>query len=771
MRIIITLILVLISNISYSQTIISGTVSDKSNGENIAYATVNISGTNIGVITNEYGFYSLSIDKKHFKNNKTTIIYRIVGYQKYSLVIDTTNKTNYNIKLTSTVTKIKGVKITANRNTHDEVIRSTKMSVIKVTAKSVKHIPTIGGEPDIIKIMKLLPGVTSGGEGGTSFFVRGGDADQNLVQLDEATVYNIGHLFGFFSVFNSDAVSDITMIKGGFGANYGGRLSSILDVRMKEGNLNKYHVTGGIGLLSSRLMVEGPIIKEKVSFLISGRRTYIDKVFNMVRLNLPYYFYDFNAKVNYKISEKDRLYYSFYLGRDILSISDEYIDQKDTTAQNNASGLNFGFTLGNYTNTLRWNHIYNSKLFSNISLIATNFDYNIYSTYDNNNLQINSKIFDLGIKADYDYFHNNDNHIKFGGSYIRHNFRPNIVNTSGDIESLLHTQEGEEMLTHEYGIYALNDWTINHKLKLNYGLRLSASSTEGKTYVGLEPRLAMRYILNKNNSIKASYSRMKQYMHKVSSSTVALPTDLWYPITKNIKPQSSDQIALGFNHYFAKQGVSFVFEVYYKKMNNLIEYREGTNLILNNDYESELLQGKGDAYGMEFLVRKESGRFNGWLSYTLSKSTRIFEELNNGNSFPSKYDRRHNISIVLNYQISERWLFSTVWVYQSGARFTAQIGQYLMPNPNMTSVDIIPLYSSRNAVEMAHSHRLDINFTLLPKKKRKFKGEFSFGAYNIYNRAQPYRINVVPNDNGTGYKYQQPGLFGFIPSIAYNFSF
>ena len=771
MRIIITLILVLISNISYSQTIISGTVSDKSNGENIAYATVNISGTNIGVITNEYGFYSLSIDKKHFKNNKTTIIYRIVGYQKYSLVIDTTNKTNYNIKLTSTVTKIKGVKITANRNTHDEVIRSTKMSVIKVTAKSVKHIPTIGGEPDIIKIMKLLPGVTSGGEGGTSFFVRGGNADQNLVQLDEATVYNIGHLFGFFSVFNSDAVSDITMIKGGFGANYGGRLSSILDVRMKEGNLNKYHVTGGIGLLSSRLMVEGPIIKEKVSFLISGRRTYIDKVFNMVRLNLPYYFYDFNAKVNYKISEKDRLYYSFYLGRDILSISDEYIDQKDTTAQNNASGLNFGFTLGNYTNTLRWNHIYNSKLFSNISLIATNFDYNIYSTYDNNNLQINSKIFDLGIKADYDYFHNNDNHIKFGGSYIRHNFRPNIVNTSGDIESLLHTQEGEEMLTHEYGIYALNDWTINHKLKLNYGLRLSASSTEGKTYVGLEPRLAMRYILNKNNSIKASYSRMKQYMHKVSSSTVALPTDLWYPITKNIKPQSSDQIALGFNHYFAKQGVSFVFEVYYKKMNNLIEYREGTNLILNNDYESELLQGKGDAYGMEFLLRKESGRFNGWLSYTLSKTTRIFEELNNGNSFPSKYDRRHNISIVLNYQISERWLFSTVWVYQSGARFTAQIGQYLMPNPNMTSVDIIPLYSSRNAVEMAHSHRLDINFTLLPKKKRKFKGEFSFGAYNIYNRAQPYRINVVPNDNGTGYKYQQPGLFGFIPSIAYNFSF
>ena len=342
---------------------------------------------------------------------------------------------------------------------------------------------------------------------------------------------------------------------------------------------------------------------------------------------------------------------------------------------------------------------------------------------------------------------------------------------SGDIETLLHSQEGEKMLTHEYGIYALNDWTINRRLKINYGLRLSASTVVGKTYRGIEPRLAIRYILNKNNSIKASYSRMKQYMHKVSSSTVALPTDLWYPITKKIKPQSSDQIALGFNHYFAKYGVSFVFEVYYKMMDNLIEYREGTNLVLNNNYENELLQGKGNAYGMEFLLRKESGRFNGWLSYTLSKTNRIFEELNKGKTFPSKYDRRHNISIVLNYQISKRWLFSTVWVYQSGARFTAQIGQYFMPNANMTGVDIIPLYTSRNAVEMAHSHRLDINFTLLPKKKRKFKGEFSFGAYNIYNRAQPYRINVVPNENGTGYKYQQPGLFGFIPSIAYNFSF
>lgn len=751
------------------QTTISGTISDKSSGETIPFATVAISNSTIGVVSNNYGFYSLNIPSKYIVDNKVSLICSFVGYEKQNIKIDITKDLNLDINLVPSLTKLKEVEIKAEYTKETEQIRSSNMSTTTIQAKTVKHLPTIAGEQDLVKVMQLLPGVSGGTEGGTSLFVRGGDADQNLVLLDEATVYNVGHLFGFFSVFNSDAISDLTMTKGGFGANYGGRLSSILDVRMKEGNANKFHGSGGIGLLSSRLMLEGPIIKDKMSFLISGRRTYIDKVFSLVGTSLPYYFYDINAKVNYKLSKNDRLFYSFYMGRDVLKINEDVSDSKDSSKQD--LGLNFGFTLGNTTNTLRWNHIYNSKLFSNISFIATNFDYRISGHFDNNNLQINSKIFDLGVKADYDYFKDNFNHIKFGASYILHNFRPNIVNTSGDIETVLHSQSGTDMLTHEFAVYALNDWDLSKKIRINYGLRISAARVVGKTYAGLEPRIATRYLLNKNNSFKMSYSRMKQYMHRVASSSIALPTDLWYPITANIKPQIADQVALGYNHLFIAKDISLEFELYYKKMQNLIEYREGANLILNNNYESELLAGKGTSYGAEILLRKQSGIFNGWVSYTLSRSVRDFNELNKGATFPAKYDRRHNFSLVVNIEASKRWIFSAVWVYQSGSRFTAQIGQYFMPNSTMTGVEVVPIYTSRNAVELSPSHRLDVNVTFKSKPHKRFKGEWSLGAYNYYNRAQPYRVNIVPNKDGIGYHYQQPGLFGFIPSIAYNFSF
>ncbi len=760
--------------IGISQTVVSGTITDETNGENLPYVTVVVKGTNVGVVSNNYGFYSLTINKKYIENGKVTLVYSFVGYDKIEKEIEPNKDLNINIKLIPSLIKLKSVEIKADAAIEKQRIRSTSMSATTVQTKSVKHLPTIAGETDLIKIMQLLPGVSGGGEGSTSLFVRGGDADQNLVLLDEATVYNLGHLFGFFSVFNTDAISQLTMVKGAFPSNYGGRLSSILDVRMKDGNTNKFHGSGGVGLLSSRLMLEGPIVKDKLTFLIAGRRTYIDKVFATIKYNLPYYFYDINAKLNYKFSDKDRLYYSFYMGRDVLDIDESKFNKNnkdDSTNTNDGSGLNFGFTLGNMTHTLRWNHIYNSKLFSNLSVILTDFDYKISGVLDNNTLHINSKIFDMGVKMDFDYFRNNKNHIKYGGSYISHNFEPNIINTSGEIASLLKSNRGDAMYTHEFALYALNDFEISPSFRLNYGLRFSGVGVVGKLYAGLEPRLALRYLYNDNNSFKISYSRMKQYMHRVASSTIALPTDLWYPVTKNVKPQIADQIAAGYNHLFVKRNITFEVEVFYKKMQNLIEYREGANLILNNHYEDELLAGSGNAYGAEFLLRKERGRLNGWISYTLSKSTRRFDELNKGKTFPAKYDRRHNISIVLNYEISKRWLLSAVWVYQTGSKFTAQIGQYLMPNSTMTGVDIVPIYTDRNAVEMAPSHRLDINITLLPKKNSKFNGELSFGGYNIYNRAQPYRINIVSNDNGTGYKYQQPGLFGFIPSVSYNFNF
>jgi len=763
------LFLLILPFIGHSQTVVSGTVTDIENGENLPYVTIIVKSTNVGVVTNEYGFYSITVGKKHIKNDTIVLVYSFVGYEKIEKSIDINTSLVYNIKLKPSLTKLKSVEIIADATVEKQRLRSTAMSTTTIQSKSVKNLPTIGGEPDLIKIMQLLPGVSGGGEGTTSLFVRGGDADQNLVLLDEATVYNLGHLFGFFSVFNSDAISQLTMIKGAFPSKYGGRLSSILDVRMKDGNSNKFHGAGGIGLLSSRLMLEGPIIKDKLSFLVSARRTYIDKVFATVQLDLPYYFYDLNAKLNYKISDKDRIFYSFYMGRDVLDVSESDASEKSEKSTNSA--FNFGFTLGNMTNTLRWNHIYNSKLFSNVSVIFTDFDYSIHGVFDKNSLLINSKIFDVGVKVDYDYFMNSKNHIKFGGAYISHNFEPNIINTTGDISSLLKSNKGIAMYTHEFALYAMDDMELTDKLKVNYGLRFSGAAVVGKVYAGLEPRLAFRYLLNQNNSFKLSYSRMKQYMHRVASSTLALPTDLWYPVTENVKPQIADQIAAGYNHLFIKHNITFEFEVYYKKMQNLVEYREGANLILNNNYENELLTGTGKAYGAELLLRKERGRFNGWVSYTISKTTRYFEELNNGKVFPSKYDRRHNISIVLNYELSKRWLISAVWVYQSGSRFTGQIGQYLMPNSTMTGVEIVPIYTDRNAVEMAPSHRLDINITLLPKRKGKFNGELSFGGYNIYNRAQPYRINMVPIDNGVGYKYQQPGLFGFIPSVAYNFNF
>ncbi|MGB1040009.1 MAG: TonB-dependent receptor plug domain-containing protein, partial [Flavobacteriales bacterium] len=658
-----------------------------------------------------------------------------------------------------------------------EELKSTEMSKDNLTMEQMRTLPSIGGEVDILKIAQLLPGVQGGGEGGTGMFVRGGDADQNLVLLDEAIVYNVGHLFGFFSVFNPEAIKDMTIIKGAFPSQYGGRLSSVLDITMKNGNDTKFHGSGGVGLLSSRLTLEMPIKKGKGSILIAGRRTYIDQVLKLVGTELPYYFYDLNVKANYQITDKDRIFYSLYYGKDVLSFADEGSNDSDTSG-GGGSAFDFGFELGNWTNTIRWNHIYNPKLFSNVSLINTNFNYEIYGNVANNRIIISSNVVDLGGKIDFDYFKSPEQKLKFGASFINHVFRPNIVTTTGDISEILGSSRGQKQITQEMAVYGNMEHELNEIYKINYGLRLSGSTVKGKFYTGIEPRVSARMMLNEWDALKISYSRMKQYMHRVSSSTVALPTDLWYPITQNIKPQISDQVAAGYNHLFDKHKIMVTAEVYYKWLQNLIEYKEGASLVLNNDFENELLQGTGDAWGFELMVKKEKGKFSGWISYTLSWATRDFDELNGGKKFWAKYDRRHTASVVTTYKLSKRWTASAVWTYQTGSRFTAQNGQYFMPNPTLTGVDVIPLYTERNAVQMSASHRLDLNFVLKgrehrlfgEKKKKKFTGEWHFGCYNTYNYAQPYRVNIVPTENG-GYKYEQPGLFGFIPSIAYNFKF
>ena len=770
-----TTLILFISFQSFSQTI-SGTIKDQETGEDLPFALIYVKGAEKGTSSNVYGFYSITLSPEDVKDGKVTLIYSFTGYKKVVKTITLKNDVTLDMRMESSSTELKEFTVEAEATEEEEELKSTEMSRDNLKMEEMKTLPSIGGEVDILKVAQLLPGVQGGGEGGTGMFVRGGNADQNLVLLDEAIVYNVGHLFGFFSVFNPEAIKDMTLIKGAFPAQYGGRLSSVLDITMKNGNDHEFHGSGGIGLLSSRLTLEMPIQKEKGSILIAGRRTYIDQVFKLVGQTLPYYFYDINVKANYQITSKDRLYYSLYYGKDVLTFDEQdFEDESDTSG--NVGGLDFGFNLGNWTNTVRWNHIYNPKLFSNVSFINTNFNYEIFGNIANNRIVISSNVVDLGGKADFDYFKSPEQKIKFGGSFINHVFRPNIVNTAGDISEIIGSSRGEKQVTQEMALYGNMEHELNEIYKISYGLRVSGSTVKGKFYTGLEPRIAGRMMLNEWDALKVSYSRMKQYMHRVSSSTVTLPTDLWYPITANIKPQVSDQIAAGYNHLFDKKKIMVTAELYYKWLQNLIEYKEGASLVLNNDFEDELLQGTGDAWGFELMVKKEKGKFTGWVSYTLSWATRDFDELNGGKKFWAKYDRRHTASIVTTYKLSKRWTASAVWVYQTGSRFTAQNGQYFMPNPTLTGIDVVPLYTERNAVQMSASHRLDLNFVLkgrenrlFGKKKRNIVGEWHFGCYNTYNYAQPYRVNIVADGNG-GYKYEQPGLFGFIPSIAYNFQF
>ena len=755
-------ILIILSCLQFSlfaQLTISGIVTDQNSGEKLLFASVYNKKSGIGTVTNEYGFFSLTVPM-----DTATITLSYLGYIPYTIVVHKGNINELNFTLSKASTEVNTVTINVSRTPQEEIHNSTQMSAVKIPIKDIKYIPSIGGESDVIKVIQLMPGVQKGGEGGTGLYVRGGDVDQNLVLLDEAPVYNIGHLFGFFSVFNQDAIKDVSLYKGAFPSKYGGRLSSILDIRMNDGNVNEFHGRGGLGLLSSRLMLEGPIVKNKGSFMIAGRRTYIDQVFKWIGSFLPYYFYDVNAKFNYKINDNNHLYVSSYLGNDLLTYN-----QSDVIEN---SRFNFGFTLGNITGSVRWNQLINDRLFANYSLIYTNFDYNISTQFGQEySLYILSAINDYGGKADWE-FHKNQNHtIKYGAMSIFHEFRPNIVNSQGELKEYVESNKGDILGALESGIYLQHIYRPDSSSwEFRSGIRLSAANVKDKNYAGLEPRFSTKYKIDSNNNLKFSYSLMRQYMHLVSSSTVALPTDLWYPVTSLVKPQTSHQVAGGYSCFLRKLKTHLSFESYYKLMQNLTEYKEGANLLFNAEFETELLQGNGESYGLEFLVKRDEGRLNGWIGYTLSWSRRFFDELNGGNPYWARYDRRHSFSVVQNFKISKRWNFSSVWVYSSGSRFTPQTGLYAMPNASLTGIDWIPVYTSRNSVSMSPSHRLDVNFVWQSKETKRFRGEWHFGVYNLYNRATPWRIELETNDDG-GFKYIQPGLFGFIPSVAYNFDF
>ncbi len=748
---------------------ISGYVKDASTGEELIGATIYFNELKAGGATNVYGFYSLTVP-----SGKYNLKYSFIGYKPQTIQIDFNKSLKQNIELSPATSTIN--EIVVNGEAVDNNIKSTEMGIVKINPKEIKAIPVIFGEQDILKTIQLMPGVNSAGEGNSGFYVRGGTADQNLILLDEAPVYNASHLMGFFSVFNSDAIKDMKLYKGNAPAEYGGRLSSVLDVKMNEGNSKELSVSGGLGLISSRLTVEAPIVKDKGSFIISGRRTYADVFLNFssdeMQKNTILYFYDLNMKANYRFNENNRIFLSGYFGRDVFGFSDR-----------------MGFDWGNATATLRWNHLFNDKLFLNSSLIYSNYNYVISISGFDNLIDIQSGIKDINLKEDFTYFISPENTLKFGFNSIYHTFMPGEVTVSDD--SFVNSKIIDEKYSFESAAYISHEFDVSNLLKLNYGLRYSMFNVIGpgnvysfndedeildttsynsgdkiKNYGGFEPRISANYILNEKSSVKASYTKNYQYIHLLSNSTSSSPTDLWLPSSSIIEPQISDQIALGYFRNFYNNKFETSVEIYYKNMQNQIDYQNGADILLNEKVESQLVFGEGRSYGIELFVKKKFGKLNGWIGYTLARTERTFDEINNGDWYPAKQDRTHDISIVGIYELNKRWTFSATWVYNTGNAVTFPSGKYMVDGLT------IPLYTDRNGYRMPDYHRLDIGATIISKKTKKYESSWNFSVYNAYARKNAYSIDFRENENDpTKTEAVRLALFQIVPSITYNFKF
>ena len=739
---------------------VSGYIKDGNNGETLIGATVFVKELNVGATSNEYGFYSISIPAGTY-----TFEYAYLGFETLAKTMTLNANITQDIEMGSSAAQLAEVVVVSEAK--DQNVSNIEMSVNKLDIQTIQKMPTLLGEVEIIRSIQLLPGVSTVGEGATGFNVRGGSIDQNLVLLDEAPVYNSSHLFGFFSVFNPDAVKDVKLYKGGIPARYGGRLSSILDVRMKEGNSKKLALKGGIGTIFSRFSVEAPIVKDKASFIVAGRRSYIDLLAGPFLsgglegsvLN----FYDLTLKTNYNINEKNRLFLSGYFGRD-----------------NFGFGEAAGFNWGNGTATLRWNHLFNDKLFSNITLYYSDYDYEISFGEDaTNSFDWNAQIVNYSIKPELTYFLNPKNVLRFGGQAIIYDFEPgNAIGVSeGEATDIgLDKQYGLEG-----GIYIENEQDLGSQVKINYGLRFSLFNYLGEgrayeygdapagtrrpvtsfqdfdqwesiqTYSNFEPRFSIRYQMTPTASIKASYNRMAQYLHLVSNTTASTPVDVWTPSTNNIKPQLADQVALGYFQNFKDNLYEFSGEIYYKSMDNLVDYIDGADLLLNEFLEGDLLTGKGRAYGMELMMKKNEGRFNGWVSYTLARSERLVEGVNENDWYPSRFDQTHNLSLTAFYEPGKRWTF-------------------IPHNANNT----------RNNVRIPVYHRLDLSATLEGKKneERRWQSQWVFSIYNVYSRRNPFSIffrqdqNRVPFGQAVNTEAVRLSVIGnFIPAVSYNFEF
>ena len=760
--------------VAQSKFTVSGSIKDKKNGETLIGATVRVADNpTLGTTTNEYGFFSLTLPSGAYK-----LIIGYTGYRDRDTTITLDKSASLNISLEPTTTELSEVTVSSKTNK----ITSAQMGMDKLDIKDIRVIPVLFGEQDVMKTIQLLPGVMPAGDGNSGFFVRGGAADQNLILLDDALVYNPSHLLGFFSIFNSDAIKDVTIYKGTAPAQYGGRLSSVLDVKMNDGNDQDYHVNGGIGLISSKLDVEGPLVKDDGSFLITARRTYADlflKLSNDTTLKKSrLYFYDLNTKLNYKLSKKDRLFLSGYFGQDDLGV-----------------GSLFGINWGNATGTLRWNHLITDKLFSNTSLIFSNYSYNININTSGISANIFSQIRDWNLKEELELFSNPSNSIRFGVSSVYHTITPGEVTGAG-----INAYNQPDNHSWENALYITDSWKASTRWNLDYGIRLSSFSVLGgsnlynlnslgnitdtlhyadgqivKTYVVPEPRVSASYILNDVSSIKGSYTHNSQYLHLISNSLSSNPTDKWVASNNIIKPEIADQVSVGYFRSLANDHYEFSVESYYKYMQNEIDYRDDANIVSNNPIEPELLFGYGRAYGLECYFQKKVGKFTGWVSYTLSRTELQINGINNNTWYPATQDRTHNLSVVGIYQLSPKWTISSDFVYYTGNAVTYPTGKYSLNNglPELPQINNNYLvYTGRNAGREPSYNRLDISVTKQLKKHKKFSSEITFGVYNVYGRENPYTIQFVtdPNDaNKT--EALQTSLFRWVPSISYNFKF
>ncbi len=759
---------------------LNGYVKDAVNGEELIGVTVYIPQLKAGTITNPYGFYSITLPKGSYE-----IQYSYLGYKFQSTNMDLNNNVANNVELQTEATLIQEIVITDKRI--DENVVSLQMSKNTLNLNQIRKLPALFGEVDIIKNIQMLPGVLTAGEGTSSFYVRGGSADQNLILNDEAPIYDPSHLFGLFSVFNADVIKDSELYKGGIPARFGGRLSSILEVRTKDGNNKNFNVAGGIGSMASRLMVEGPIVKEKSSFIISARRSYVDLFLRAADQDNLVHFYDINAKINWKVNNKNRFFAAFYAGRDVFDFSDD-----------------FGFAWGNKTATFRWNHLFNERLFSNTSVIVSSFDYKLELQDPVQGFKWVSNLQELSVKNDLSYFINTNHELTFGYHLTGRRFSPGNItpNSEGSIFSEVELQH---MYALDHAFYLSNQHRVSDKITLDYGVRLSIFQNVGKsdvflyedprdnininrtdtlhygdwknikTYVNLEPRVALRYILKEGQSAKVSYNRMVQNTHLIAAGTVPVPFNTWNPSGYYLEPQIADQVAVGYFRNFNNNIYEFSAEAYYKDIKNVTDFADNADIFFNQDLSTEFRQGKAWAYGIELMLNKTEGKLTGSIGYTLSKAMRKIPGVNLDREFAANYDRRNVVNIQAAYDLNAKWTFGATFTYSTGRPITLPEGKFEYQNYNP---DVI---TERNGYRLPAFHRLDLSATYTPKKNanRKWKGQWVFSVYNAYNRQNPFTIytRITKDDDGEtiGDGYTKEArmiyLFPILPSITYNFKF